>query len=84
MPGQAFGERDEAAIETLSRDRFPANIQLERGQILAFSGAEGQDIPGAILEVNADTVQVDFNHPLAGREIEFEVQILKVENPPPE
>lgn len=82
MPGQAFGARDEAAIETLARDRFPTDMQLEAGQILAFSSADGEDIPGAVLEVSADQVKVDFNHPLAGREIEFEVQVLKVENPP--
>lgn len=83
MPGQAFGMRDDEAIGILPKGRFPEDMPLERGQIIAFTGAEGEEIPGAILEVGAENVRVDFNHPLAGREIEFEVQVLSVENPPP-
>ena len=44
----------------------------------------GEEVAGMVVELEADRVRVDFNHPLAGREIEFEVQILEVENPPPE
>lgn len=82
MPGQAFGERDEGALQTLARDRFPTDMQLEPGQIIGFSGEDGEEIAAAVVEVGADGVKVDFNHPLAGREIVFDVEILAVENPP--
>ena len=84
MPGQAFGMRDKAAIQAVPRDRFPADMPLEKGQIVGFSGEDGSEIAGAVLEIRGDDVQVDFNHPLAGREIEFEVHILDVENPLPQ
>ncbi len=81
MPGQAFGTRDQAALQWVERDRFPSDIELEPGQIIGFSGEGGVDVAGAVLEIEPQRVRVDFNHPLAGREIEFEVEILSVENP---
>jgi FKBP-type peptidyl-prolyl cis-trans isomerase SlpA len=81
MPGQAFGQRDEAAVQLVPRHSFPDEMQLEPGLIIAFSGDDGEPLPGAVLEIGPDKVQVDFNHPLAGREIIFEVQVLSVENP---
>jgi FKBP-type peptidyl-prolyl cis-trans isomerase SlpA len=81
MPGQAFGQRDEAAVQLVPRHSFPDDMQLEPGQIIAFSGTDGEPLPGALLEIGPDKVQVDFNHPLAGREIIFEVHVLAVENP---
>lgn len=82
MPGQAFGERDESAIQTLPTSRFPADMDLEVGQIIGFTGENGEEIAAAIVAIEDEEVTVDFNHPLAGREIDFEVEILNVENPP--
>ena len=84
MPGQAFGARDQAAVQLVETSRFPADMQLEPGQIVGFSGPDGEEIAGAVLEVQDQQVQVDFNHPLAGREIVFETRILEVTNPPSE
>jgi FKBP-type peptidyl-prolyl cis-trans isomerase SlpA len=81
MPGQAFGARDEAALQWVKRDRFPAELALEEGQIIGFTGQAGEDVAGAVIEIQDERVRVDFNHPLAGREIEFEVEILAVDNP---
>ena len=78
-PGQAFGIRDPEAIQWMPRQAFPAGIVPEPGQIIAFDDGQGGELPGAILEVEAERVKVDFNHPLAGREIEFEVEILAVD-----
>jgi len=84
MPGQAFGMRDEKAIQLVEKSRFPADMRLEPGQIVGFSGADGEEIAGAVLEVHDQQVKVDFNHPLAGREIIFESLIVEVTNPPSE
>lgn len=78
---QAFGERDPASIHWLPRTDFPADIEPEPGLIIGFATPEGEEIPGAVLEVEADRVQVDFNHPLAGKPIHFDAKILKVETP---
>jgi FKBP-type peptidyl-prolyl cis-trans isomerase SlpA len=81
MPGQAFGERDESAIQSVPISRFPEDMDLEPGQIIGFSGENGEEVAGAIVAIEDQQVTVDFNHPLAGREISFDVQILNVENP---
>ena len=84
MPGQAFGVRDEKAIQLVEKSRFPADMRLEPGQIVGFSGPDGEELAGAVLEVHDQQVKVDFNHPLAGREIIFESLIVEVTNPPSE
>ena len=84
MPGQAFGMRDETAVQRVEKSRFPADMQLEPGQIVGFSGPDGEELAGAVLELQDQHVKVDFNHPLAGREIVFETRIIEVTNPPSE
>lgn len=84
MPGQAFGKRDPSAVQQVPRERFPADIELQAGAIVGFAGEDGTELAAAVLEVAEHSVEVDFNHPLAGREIVFEVEILAVENPPPQ
>ena len=81
MPGQAFGMRDESALQLVPRNKFPAEINLEAGQIIGFTGERGEELAGAVVEVQEQQVKLDFNHPLAGREIEFEVQIINAEAP---
>jgi FKBP-type peptidyl-prolyl cis-trans isomerase SlpA len=84
MPGQAFGARDETAIQQVGRDRFPADMQLEPGQIVGFGSQDGEELAAAVLEVGDREVKMDFNHPLAGREIVFECLILEVVDPAPD
>ncbi|RRQ21325.1 FKBP-type peptidyl-prolyl cis-trans isomerase [Thiohalobacter thiocyanaticus] len=78
---QAFGERDPANVHWLDRADFPADIEPEPGLIIGFATPEGEEIPGSVLEVEAERVRVDFNHPLAGKPIHFDARILKVELP---
>ena len=83
-PEQAFGYKDTGNIHTMARSDFPDDLQPEPGLVIDFSTPDGDSIPGMILEVTDDEVQVDFNHPLAGHEVEFKVKVLEVENPAPE
>jgi FKBP-type peptidyl-prolyl cis-trans isomerase SlpA len=80
MPWQAFGERDEALVQTLPRADFPADLELLPEHQVDFELPNGQQLTGTLLAVAADSVQIDFNHPLAGLPIEFDVQILAIEH----
>ena len=80
-PGEAFGPRDEQLIHTLPRSDFPADMDLEPGHGVQFDLPNGQGMMGTVLEIGADTVKVDFNHPLAGLPVTLEVQIITVEQP---
>jgi FKBP-type peptidyl-prolyl cis-trans isomerase SlpA len=79
-PWLAFGERDESLVQTLPRSDFPADMELPPAHQLEFALPNGQTMTGTLLEAGADSVRVDFNHPLAGLPIEFEVQIIAIEH----
>ena len=77
-PRDAFGFPEEENIHTMPHSEFPEDIQLEVGQIIGFTTPSGEEVPGAIKEIKDEEVVVDFNHPLAGHEIIFDVEILEV------
>jgi len=78
LPEQAYGLHDAALVHDMPRGDFPDLAAPKVGQIIAFHSPTGEDIAGAILAVDDDTVRVDFNHPLAGREVVFRVKILSI------
>ena len=78
LPEQAFGKRDPANMQWLARDRFPTEMVLEPGVVVGFSMPNGEELAGTIVEVEDAQVHVDFNHPLAGREVIFTAEILDV------
>lgn len=77
-PQQAFGLHDPDKLHRLGREEFPAELQLQPGVIIGFDTPSGEELPGTIVSLNDETVSVDFNHPLAGRVVVFEVEILAV------
>ena len=79
-PEDAFGPHREENIQILRRDRFGADLDLEVGLMVSFSGPGGE-LPGVVREVMEEHVEVDFNHPLAGRRIVFDVSIIDVRAP---
>ena len=76
-PVQGFGLRRKENIRTLPRADFPNASDLEPGMMIAFAAAGGE-VPGVVSSVGPETVLVDFNHPLAGRDLVFDVTIVKV------
>jgi FKBP-type peptidyl-prolyl cis-trans isomerase 2 len=78
-PAEGYGEVSQEAFREVPRAEFPANITPEAGQQLSMQTPEGQQIPVTILEVKEDTVTLDFNHPLAGKELKFDVTVISVE-----
>jgi FKBP-type peptidyl-prolyl cis-trans isomerase SlpA len=78
-PEQGFGQRNPNNVQEIARSQFAADIKLEEGLMLSFADAQKTELPGVVKRFNDDVVIVDFNHPLAGREILFDVAILKIE-----
>ncbi|MEZ8128390.1 FKBP-type peptidyl-prolyl cis-trans isomerase [Enterovibrio norvegicus] len=77
-PDDAFGQSNPDNIQHMDRSQFSGDIPLEEGTIVAFAGPGGQEIPGVITEVSGESVTVDFNHPLAGQNVIFDVEIVSV------
>jgi FKBP-type peptidyl-prolyl cis-trans isomerase SlpA len=76
--GDVYGPRDPALVQEVELTRFPVGIDPQPGLIVAFSTPDGEELPGSVLSVQGDAARVDFNHPLAGREILFRCHILDV------
>ena len=74
----AFGERNSDNIQRYPRYQFPADLLMEKGLMINFADAAGNEQAGIIHGFDADNVDVDFNHPLAGRDILFRVAIKEV------
>ncbi len=78
MPEDAFGQKHPAMIYEVPKSRFPQEMELEEGLIVSFSQKDGTELPGVITKIENYDVTVDFNHPLSGQVILFEVDILEI------
>ncbi|SDK12441.1 FKBP-type peptidyl-prolyl cis-trans isomerase SlpA [Ferrimonas sediminum] len=77
-PQHAFGERNPDNIHHLDRTQFAADADLSEGTIMAFDTPDGNQVPGVIRELAGDSVTVDFNHPLAGQTVIFDLEVLDI------
>lgn len=75
-PEKAFGQHNSQNVQRLDRHNF-SDEELQPGTIFSFQNGDGE-LPGVISEVGETEVVVDFNHPLAGENIVFQVKILDV------
>jgi|TARA_R100000049_G_scaffold5425_1_gene17502 FKBP-type peptidyl-prolyl cis-trans isomerase SlpA len=76
-PERGFGPGNEQNIQTIARDQFD-EMELEPGLLVIFADAAGGELPGVVKQVHDSVVEVDFNHPLAGKVITFDVEIVDV------
>jgi FKBP-type peptidyl-prolyl cis-trans isomerase SlpA len=77
-PEQTWGLRDTQRIHQLPHSAFAADLELAPGVIVGFETPAGEELAGAVLEVGEGAVTVDFNHPLAGHTLVFDVEIMDV------
>lgn len=76
-PADAYGEVDQKAIQEVKKSLVPEHA-WKVGAELEAKGAEGQSLFPHVTDVKADTVVLDFNHPLAGKTLYFDVKILAI------
>jgi FKBP-type peptidyl-prolyl cis-trans isomerase SlpA len=79
MPENSFGQPNDSNVQCLSREHFDEDVELEIGLVFSFADAGGGELPGMLLSFDEEEVTVDFNHPLAGRKILFDVLVHRVE-----
>lgn len=77
-PELGFGMPDENNIHSMPASDFPEDMPPEEGQVIAFDGPDDSEIMGTIVAINKDEVEVDFSHPLAGRVIQFNAEIVDI------
>lgn len=81
---KAFGVHNPDNVQHFRRDEFADGMDMAQGTVVSFKDASGAELPGVIAQADQDWVKVDFNHPLAGRDLTFEVEIITVEKYVPE
>jgi FKBP-type peptidyl-prolyl cis-trans isomerase SlpA len=77
-PEQGFGQVNPNNVQVMPRATFAADMNLTEGLVVSFADAQKAELPGVITAFDDDDVTVDFNHPLAGQEIIFEVQVASL------
>ncbi|MFP3867500.1 MAG: peptidylprolyl isomerase [Desulfobacteraceae bacterium] len=77
-PQEAFGEVDEQLIHEVSRDEFDPSVELRPGLIFEATDDRGRPSKFFIRELRPETVLIDFNHPLAGKDLEVMINVRQV------
>ena len=75
---EAYGERVAEAVLQVPREQLPPDLEPEVGQQLVMQSRDGRQIPIVVVEVTEDSITIDANHPLAGRDLTFEIELVSV------
>ncbi len=77
-PAEGYGEREDEAPDAIPRRAFPADMEIEPGMTFMAEGPNNEHAPIWVVGVEGDNVLVDSQHPLAGKTLHFEVEVLAV------
>ena len=77
-PDQGFGQSNPQNVQVMPRSAFAA-MELSEGLLVIFNDAANAELPGVVKAFDETHVTVDFNHPLAGKNLTFDVEIIEVE-----
>jgi len=77
-PSEAYGERDPEKTQSVPRNMFPEDTEIEVGMQFHAQGPGGETLVVTIAGVEGDTITVDGNHPLAGVPLNFAVEVIEV------
>lgn len=77
-PDDAFGKHLSSNQMTFPRSQFAEDIEVTPGTIIEFQNKNGSQLLGVVKSIENEQVHVDFNHPLAGHPLQFEIEILEI------
>ena len=80
---EAYGPKQEDMIMEFPKERFPAEMVPEVGMQLNMNNGQGQSFPVVIVEVQESVVILDANHPLAGQELIFDLELVEISGSKP-
>jgi peptidylprolyl isomerase len=78
-PEDAYGHHSDELVLAVPRDRFADNVSPQVGQRFEMTTGDGQRTPVTVTEVQDKTVTVDANHPLAGRQLNFDLKLVRID-----
>jgi FKBP-type peptidyl-prolyl cis-trans isomerase SlyD len=83
-PEEAYGETDQELVMEVSRADFAPEVEIKPGQVFETEDEEGHPVYFVVQEVRPETAIIDFNHPLAGKELEVSFTVRQVREATPE
>jgi len=75
---EAYGDRNDELIQTVPRTELPADMKPEAGQTLVATNDNGQQTHVIVQEVTEEAITIDANHPLAGQDLIFEIELVEI------
>ncbi len=78
VAAEAYGEKRDEMVMEFERANLPEDLEPEIGMGLQMQGPQGQAIPVQITAVADETIMIDANHPLAGQNLTFELELIEV------
>ncbi len=80
-PADGYGEFEDEAFMDVPRSEFPSDMELEEGVELSVTDEDGKNQYARIESLTEESVRLDFNHPLAGAELHFNVKVIALREP---
>jgi peptidylprolyl isomerase len=77
-PGKAYGLRHEDWALEVPRNKMPEGIKAEAGVCIEIPGEDGSSSTATVTHISGSSVTLDFNHPLAGKELIFDISLLEI------
>jgi len=81
-PEEAYGPRNEELEQTFMRSELPEGFDPQVGQVLALRNPNGGQIPARVKHADDEKIAVDLNHPLAGKTLTFDIEVLEINTEP--
>jgi len=78
-PDQAYGESNPEAITDVPKESFPPDFNFQVDAMVQGQNDMGQPVVGTINEVKDEAVTIDFNHPMAGKDLNFEIELVSID-----
>lgn len=78
-PEQGYGDKNPDLKQKIPKDQLPKDKEVKPGMMLIVSSPDGQQMPATILNVDDKEVEIDLNHPLAGKNLNFNLKVIGVE-----
>jgi peptidylprolyl isomerase len=81
-PEDAYGQRDEDQTHSFPRSEVPPEMTPRVGMTIGLSNPEGQQVPARIVYLDDEKLTLDLNHPLAGKSLTFEIEVVGISTTP--
>ena len=75
---EAYGPRNPEMVIEFPRDKFPEDMQIEIGTPLVMTGGGGEQFQVVVAQIKDDAVMLDANHPLAGQDLVFDIELVEI------